>query len=690
MRKTILYFLFCVFILFLFSDEIQKPIKKSKPLNTIKGRLPERSRDVPDHEFLIEPTDLMMTYYDYMPGSYNGIPVCVQPEISHPNGYEAGGVYIVYHAKATTSSNRRLYYNCINNEGIISDYATVAIDDIWEGYAGIDIDPVTADPLVVWHRQDEDHYDVISSCNMFHINGVSSSWSDPMIIIDNPYDLINPDDEFMWPSVQIGPSPDPDKRRAYIYAQNAEYNTPSGNPSGNILLVYADFDAEDLESQSDLDWTYRTIPLLDQWHNEEPWTRPFLTMIVSDDGKVAFIGRSISDDELFDENVFVFLNHNYAEEEFVYYSEDFRFDVENPFPDDPYEFYFTFSNCTHFNAMFKENNSKITFEGNFGLYGEDPDGENDVYFPYYVYPKVFTFDLVSEEFAFFDLYPQGANPDDNNPMLPWDLNEDGIPDSLDDNGNIVSVQGWPFCYHDNDMSFLSNYFHIVKNEERNWLAAVWSDGLKSKLANEGETGYEEWAAVPEITICISNNNGETWSDPIFLNSLETPELDEMIPYFIYPGDLIDDLGDNHGKLHLFFLDDYVYGFGGGWFFGNGMLKYAALDIDFGFDSAVDEIETYSAEIVLQSYPNPFHSSTTISFNVTQNSNFLNLEIYNIKGQKVKTLECNIRDIAASTRLIHSITWNGTNDNGQSLSSGIYVMKLENDRDTITKKITLIR
>ncbi|MBC8385390.1 MAG: hypothetical protein H8E57_07720, partial [Candidatus Cloacimonetes bacterium] len=64
MRKTILYFLFCVFILFLFSDEIQKPIKKSKPLNTIKGRLPERSRDVPDHEFLIEPTDLMMTYYD--------------------------------------------------------------------------------------------------------------------------------------------------------------------------------------------------------------------------------------------------------------------------------------------------------------------------------------------------------------------------------------------------------------------------------------------------------------------------------------------------------------------------------------------------------------------------------------------------------------------------------------------------
>ena len=41
--------------------------------------------------------------------------------------------------------------------------------------------------------------------------------------------------------------------------------------------------------------------------------------------------------------------------------------------------------------------------------------------------------------------------------------------------------------------------------------------------------------------------------------------------------------------------------------------------------------------LLGNYPNPFNPSTTISFSVAQTSSFVNLEIYNMKGQKVKQL-----------------------------------------------------
>ncbi|HHE37670.1 MAG TPA: T9SS type A sorting domain-containing protein, partial [Candidatus Cloacimonetes bacterium] len=504
-------------------------------------------------------------------------------------------------------------------------------------------------------------------------------WKETFTLIDNPYDLINPDDEFIWPYVQIGPSPVPDKRRVYVYANNSAFNTPSGNPCGNILIAYADFETADLDAESELEWTYQTIPLLDQWHNEDPWIRPFLAMAVSDDGKIAFVGWNTEDE------IFVFLNENYGEDGFDYYSEDYKIYVDNPFPDDPHDYYFTFNNCTHFNAIFTEDNNNICFEGTMGLHGEDPNGGDDIYFPYYIYPKVFSFDLFLEEFCFFDLYPQGANPNDEILMLPWDLNEDGIPDSVDEDGNVIPVQGWPIYYYDNEMAYNVNYFYIAKNDEKNWLAAVWSDGLKSKYANAGEDEYFDWLEVPEIAISISNNNGETWSEPIFLNSLETPELAEMIPCYIYPGDLIEDLGNEHGKLHLFFLDDYNYSHGGGWFNGNGMLKYTALDIDFGYNVAVDENDISSAELVLQSYPNPFHSETTISFNVTQTSRFVTLEIFNIKGQRIRELEI-INDKLEMNKVI----WDGTDDNGKLLSSGIYLIKFKSDKNVISKKITLIR
>ncbi|MDA3812660.1 MAG: T9SS type A sorting domain-containing protein, partial [Candidatus Cloacimonetes bacterium] len=89
---------------------------------------------------------------------------------------------------------------------------------------------------------------------------------------------------------------------------------------------------------------------------------------------------------------------------------------------------------------------------------------------------------------------------------------------------------------------------------------------------------------------------------------------------------------------------------------------------------------------LMNYPNPFNPTTTISFSVTQNSDFVNLEVYNIKGQKIKTLlDCYI-DPGRSEMI-----WNSKDDDGKGVSSGVYFYKLNvNGKTEKTKKMLLLR
>ena len=92
------------------------------------------------------------------------------------------------------------------------------------------------------------------------------------------------------------------------------------------------------------------------------------------------------------------------------------------------------------------------------------------------------------------------------------------------------------------------------------------------------------------------------------------------------------------------------------------------------------------------YPNPFNPTTTISFSVAQNamsgsdgSSFVNLEVFNIKGQKVKTLVDKILPTGK-----HSIVWNGTDESGKNVSSGIYFYKFKTDKFNKTKKMLLLK
>jgi len=96
-------------------------------------------------------------------------------------------------------------------------------------------------------------------------------------------------------------------------------------------------------------------------------------------------------------------------------------------------------------------------------------------------------------------------------------------------------------------------------------------------------------------------------------------------------------------------------------------------------------EVTASEVVLpQNYPNPFNAQTTIKYYLFKGSR-VELSIYNVKGQKVKTLVDGFQTIG-----FQSVTWDGTDKNGAAVASGIYFYRVKTDYSEETKKMVLMK
>ncbi len=89
--------------------------------------------------------------------------------------------------------------------------------------------------------------------------------------------------------------------------------------------------------------------------------------------------------------------------------------------------------------------------------------------------------------------------------------------------------------------------------------------------------------------------------------------------------------------------------------------------------------------IVSNYPNPFNPSTTISFTLPQRNN-VSIYIYNVLGEKVSTL-INNRDMSSGVK---NISWDGKDNNGNTLSSGIYLYRISTSNYSITKKMMLLK
>ncbi len=109
--------------------------------------------------------------------------------------------------------------------------------------------------------------------------------------------------------------------------------------------------------------------------------------------------------------------------------------------------------------------------------------------------------------------------------------------------------------------------------------------------------------------------------------------------------------------------------------------------EFSYSHSVDDEILNQDNIILNNYPNPFSTSTTISFSAIPMTigKQTQIKIYNIKGQLVKNFE-----LRTPNSEFMKVVWDGKDENGKQLPNGIYLYKLSVGKEAIVRKMILLR
>ncbi len=150
--------------------------------------------------------------------------------------------------------------------------------------------------------------------------------------------------------------------------------------------------------------------------------------------------------------------------------------------------------------------------------------------------------------------------------------------------------------------------------------------------------------------------------------------DFVASYKGWSGDSIP--GENLAKngFHVFFFE-----------WGDSASSINPADPTTGFTAKELTIITPDDYILEQNYPNPFNPSTTIRFTLPINKT-ISLRIYNALGQEVRTLINNQTLTAGS----HEIIWDGRDNHGNPVASGMYIYKLEFGNFSKSRKMMLLK
>jgi len=103
-----------------------------------------------------------------------------------------------------------------------------------------------------------------------------------------------------------------------------------------------------------------------------------------------------------------------------------------------------------------------------------------------------------------------------------------------------------------------------------------------------------------------------------------------------------------------------------------------------FEVDFDNIALPTKTELSQNYPNPFNPVTTIDYQIAEEG-FTSLVVYDLNGAEVKTLVA--KNVAPGS---YSMQWNGTNNSGENVSSGRYILKMTAKNYTNQLKMTLLK
>lgn len=149
----------------------------------------------------------------------------------------------------------------------------------------------------------------------------------------------------------------------------------------------------------------------------------------------------------------------------------------------------------------------------------------------------------------------------------------------------------------------------------------------------------------------------------------------LIPRFLLDNQVTFTPEQKYGLIAYELQDFYMYLIGAyinGQMYGSSTLSEDDTNIEISLNLDVD------------CYPNTFNPTTTISYTLPKEMQ-VKLVVYNLKGQKVKTLQ-NSKQCTG----MHSVVWNGSDDRNRPVSSGMYLYKLITPDIVLTNKMILMK
>ena len=232
--------------------------------------------------------------------------------------------------------------------------------------------------------------------------------------------------------------------------------------------------------------------------------------------------------------------------------------------------------------------------------------------------------------------------------------------------NEAVYGGGMFCTNDNYPVIINS---ILWNNEPEHIYFSNHDGFYNTVTvifSDIENGLED---------IITNSNGSVFwlegnidQNPVFTDpendftlTENSPCIDTGIAYFEYEGEVLVDMDESE---YIGTAPDM-----GAW-------EYYPVDSE--------EECIPNTGLTLNNYPNPFNPITYLVFNLPK-AEHVKLAVYNLKGQRVKMLVDEVLE-AGENRII----WDGRNETGQPVGSGVYLVQLRSEKANVIKKIMLMK
>ncbi len=234
--------------------------------------------------------------------------------------------------------------------------------------------------------------------------------------------------------------------------------------------------------------------------------------------------------------------------------------------------------------------------------------------------------------------------------------------NISSNGVTVSLSG---SDGDGNLSIKNSIFYDNVPNNRN--ISAWADTIEVSHCLL-QNGTNSLVPVDDGRFILGEGNLD--ADPLFIQT-------GSYPYRLHPESPCIDAGTQDIPGYEFPLYDQ-----------SGQPRVYGVGVDMGafewnpFISNTDQTEIPSSN--LRCYPNPFNPSTTISWDMPTPGQ-VEISVYNLKGQKVQTLTNQ-----QYSKGKYQIVWNGKNSLQQSVSSGIYFIRLKQNEKNQTRKVILVK